>query len=111
MRAVIFICFVLHSIKVFPQHTITGRVKDAVNNEPLQYAVIGVKAETGPSVNSDKEGYFQLSVSQTADSLVVSIIGYRSQSIAINGMRNPLNIQMDRGPVDLNAVTITAQSN
>ncbi len=111
MKAVILICFVLQSITVFPQHTITGKVKDALNNEPLQYAVIGVKAESGPSVNSDKDGYFQLLVPQAADSLVVSIIGYRSRSIAINGMKNPLNIQMDRGPVDLKSVTITSQSN
>ena len=111
MKAVIFICFLLLSISAYSQHIITGKVKDASNGEPLQYAVVSLESGREISVNTDKEGYFQLSVPPSADSLIVSIIGYRSQLVAISAVKNPMNIELQRGPVDLKAVTITAESN
>ena len=52
-----------------------------------------------------------MSVPQAADSLIVSIIGYREQSLSISGVKSTMTIQMQRGPVDLKAVTVTAESN
>jgi hypothetical protein len=94
----------------FSQRIISGKIIDGVNGEPLQYAVIS-ETGAGISVNSDKEGYFQMSVPKNVDSLHISIIGYRRQSVAASKALKPLIIQMVRGPVDLNEVTITSESN
>jgi hypothetical protein len=94
----------------FSQRIISGKIIDGVNGEPLQYAVIS-EAGAGISVNSDKEGFFQMSVPKNIDSLHISIIGYRHQSIATSNAPKPLIIQMARGPVDLKEVTITSESN
>ncbi len=111
MKIVIFLTFLLLSISVYSQKIITGKIRDASNGEPLQFAVISLEAGKWISVNSDREGYFQLSVPQAADSLVVSIIGYRRLAVSISGANRSLNIMMQRGPVDLKAVTITAETN
>jgi hypothetical protein len=111
MKVLVFICCLVLSISGYAQHIIKGKVKDAVNGEPLQYVVISQVNGKGVSVNSDKEGYFQLSVPAANDSIFISIIGYRSQTIAISEVKSSLNIQMQRGLVDLKSVTITAESN
>jgi CarboxypepD_reg-like domain/TonB-dependent Receptor Plug Domain len=111
MKAVCLLCLLLLSISSYAQHIITGKVKDAITAEPLQYAVVSLESDQGISVNTDKEGYFQMTAPDKTDSIVVTIIGYKRQLAAVYGNYKPLSIQMQRGPVDLKAVTITAESN
>ena len=98
------------SIPAFSQHIISGKIYDRTNGEPLQYAVISQDGK-GLAVTSDREGYFQVSVPKGVDSLNISIIGYHSQSISIPKTVKLLHVEMERGPVDLESVTITPQSN
>jgi hypothetical protein len=111
MKAIFSICLSLLGLSVYAQYVVSGKVKDAGNGEPLQYAVVSLESARGMSVNTDKEGYFQMSVSETADSLVISIIGYTRQLVAVRRNQHPLNILMQRGAVDLKSVTITANPN
>jgi hypothetical protein len=89
---------------------VSGKIIDKLDREALQYAVIR-QVHSGLSETSDKEGRFQLSVPDLADSLKITIIGYNSQTISISRIKDLGMIEMQRGPVELRSVTITSQSN
>lgn len=110
MKIIFILLFILFSTAVFSQQIIRGNILDKTNGEPLQYAVIS-QGGRGTAVISDKEGYFQLTIGSSADSLNISIIGYRPLTLAVSKTKKPLLIQMDRGSVDLESVTIIPQSN
>src|ERR1700760_3589111 len=110
MRNIYIFFLIFCSIPAFSQQTISGKIIDKTNGEPLQYAVVSEDRQ-GIAVNSDKDGYFRISVAKQIDSLHVSIIGYQGKSIAISSIKHPWIIQLDRGPVDLESVPITPQSN
>lgn len=98
------------SIPVFSQHSISGKITDQLNNEPLQYASVstGIK---GNVIITDEQGYFQLSTPKEINRVYVSLVGYRSRYVEITQTQNPLVIHLQRGAVDLKEVTITPQSN
>ena len=110
MRNIYIIILILFSIPAFSQKTISGKIIDNTNGEPLPYAVIA-ENHHGIAVNSDKDGYFRISLPKQIDSLHISIIGYHAQSVAVSSIANPWIVRLDRGPVDLKSVTITPQSN
>ena len=110
MRNIYIIILIVCSVPAFSQKTISGRIIDKTNSEPLQYVVVS-EARHGVAVNSDKDGYFRISLSKQIDSLHISIIGYQSKSVAVSSITKPWIVQLDRGPVDLESVTITPQSN
>src|SRR5450432_862400 len=110
MKNICFILFTGLSLHAFSQHTVRGIIIDRISQEPLQYVVIR-QGEKGIAVTSDQQGHFQLTFSGDSASLSVSFIGYREQSVDLSGITKPLIIQMDRGPVNLETVTITSQSN
>ena len=98
------------SLGLHAQVTVRGKVVDKVNGEPIQYAVI--RQQKGlAAVTTDKEGYFQISLGETKDSLMISMIGYRSQTLAFQTWNHPWMISMEPGPVELQMVTITPESN
>src|SRR5450755_3430401 len=88
------------SFRVHGQYIVRGKILDKINGEPLQYAVISPYGR-GTAVTSDREGYFQLNMAQPADSLMISMIGYRSQTLGFNPLNKSWIIRMERGPVDL----------
>jgi hypothetical protein len=110
MKSVFILLFMVSSIPVFCQQIIRGKILDKINGEPLEYAVINPTGR-GTTVTSDKGGYFQLTAKEPLDSLNISIIGYRSLSVAVTKNKRPLIVRMERGPVELESVTITPQSN
>jgi hypothetical protein len=110
MRIKILLFLLTCSFRVQSQRLSSGKVLDKVNGEPIQYVVIH-QPGGGVSVATDKQGYFQISISRAADSLVVSMIGYHAQTLATNSLKQPCTIFLERGPIDLQTVTITSQSN
>jgi hypothetical protein len=98
------------SIPAFPQHIISGNVIDKISEEPLQYAVIS-QGSSGVAVSSDQQGHFHCILPKGETTVFVSMIGYRSQSVDIAKTARPVIIRLDRGPVDLQSITITPQSN
>ncbi len=110
MKIIITLLVFIFSIPVFSQRLVKGKVVDGTDGSALQYAVVS-QGSRGISASSDKEGYFQLTVPKAIDSLTVSIIGYRNQAVALSDFKKLLTIKMVRGPVDLQSVTITPQSN
>ncbi|MFC3197162.1 SusC/RagA family TonB-linked outer membrane protein [Parapedobacter deserti] len=83
--------------------TITGTVADHLGN-PVTASIV-VKNTPGVGTTTDERGAFTLSVPQTADSLVVSSVGYVRQTVAITG--NMVNVQLQAdGSFNLDEVVV-----
>jgi CarboxypepD_reg-like domain/TonB-dependent Receptor Plug Domain len=107
----IFILFQLvFTVHGFSQQTLTGNIVDKISGEPLQWAVVSEK-EKGFTVESNQRGYFQLALTKEKTAIYISLIGYRSQMIDITKIIGSLTIHLERGPVNLESITITPQNN
>lgn len=94
----------------FSQTIIKGTVIDRENGQPLTEAVIST-GKNGRNASTDNQGNFELHISKRTDSLYISYIGYQPQAIPTGKPSQPIHIALERGPVDLRAVTITPLSN
>jgi hypothetical protein len=75
MRIRFTIIFLLCSVYSFSQTKIQGVVKDSKNSDALPYCNIAIKGTTkGTIANSD--GVYQLTVDETKDTVVFSLLGY-----------------------------------
>ncbi|MDR3716830.1 MAG: TonB-dependent receptor plug domain-containing protein [Puia sp.] len=116
------------SLPAFSQLVIKGRVIDKNTRLPIEYAVVSIPVKGAATAHrtidaiTDQQGNFELRLKdagtgETGDSLRVSFVGYRSTALAWMGSRGrqdhsrPLLIEMERGPVDMKAVTIVPLSN
>ena len=63
------------------------------------------------SVSSDQQGHFQIGLPGSESNIFISLIGYLGKSIHPSSLAGPLIIQMDRGEIELETVTITPQNN
>src|SRR5258708_2550688 len=98
---IVFFCF----LSSYSQSIIKGKVIDKTSREPLENAIV-VDGEKGKAAITDQQGNFELRVPGTTDSLRVSFVGYQSQAIGIAKSAHAYLVQLERGSVDLKAVTI-----
>jgi TonB-linked SusC/RagA family outer membrane protein len=82
---------------------IRGRVTD-LEGTPLAGATVMVKG-TSLSVASDEQGQYTLSVPSTAQTLVVTLIGYETQELQI-GSQNVINVSLSSGTDALEEVVV-----
>jgi TonB-linked SusC/RagA family outer membrane protein len=64
---------------------IEGDVRDALSNEPLESVLISI---AGENTSSDKDGKFEIQVSDQNDYLVLQIPGYTTRLLRLNGKTN-----------------------
>jgi len=100
--------FVLKSTVIYAQ-TIEGVIKDAKTHEALPYVNIGLIGKATGTV-SDAVGSFSLTMSNNdADSLKISMIGYRSQTYLVGDLKKRtglLNITLEPRVTALKEVKI-----
>ena len=109
MKIIFILLFISYSIPALSQQIIRGNILDKTSSEPLQYAVIS-QVGRGTSVSSDKEGYFQLNIPVSVDSLNISIscitvttdinAGYHSRMLAVSRFQEAAYYYNGTGPVD-----------
>jgi CarboxypepD_reg-like domain/TonB-dependent Receptor Plug Domain len=110
MKSVFVSYLLIFSVHGFSQELLRGNIVDHVNGEPLQWAVISL-GKSGASVTSNQQGYFQITTNKRDSVIYVSLIGYHTQMIGLKNKHASMSIQLDRGPIDLESVTITSQTN
>ncbi|WP_075352220.1 SusC/RagA family TonB-linked outer membrane protein [Algoriphagus marinus] len=89
------------------QYTVTGNVTDERTGDPLIGASIILKGTTSGTI-TDLEGNFTLSLSTTNETeVIVSSIGYLSQTIAVRSGMSPLSIKMKQDATNLEEVVVT----
>ena len=109
MKALKIICLLifLSALSVSAQTVVTGHVVDD-HGEPLSSVIIkrytkGHKLDGYTSSGSD--GSFSIKA-EAGDSLIFSMLGFKTQRIAISGNMKPLTIRMSDGAIALKEVTV-----
>jgi TonB-dependent starch-binding outer membrane protein SusC len=74
------------------QETVSGTIIDGRTGEPLPGVNILIEG-TGTGTTTDISGFYTLTVLTSNETLIVSFIGYETQSIPIDG-RSEINIEM-----------------
>ena len=86
----LFFCFL--SISIFGQQQINGKITAVNDDENMAGVTIMVKGTTNGTI-SDIDGSFSIKV-EPGDTLVVSYIGYKTQTIGITSQTS-LNILLE----------------
>jgi hypothetical protein len=90
--------------------TITGRIIDAKNNDPIPQTNIQV-SDTQYGTASDDKGRYSLSLSSGAHVLNFSFVDYETKVIDLVVYENgEINLELDKTPVLLEEVVIQAQT-
>ena len=87
--------------------TVKGTVSDASNGEPITGAAIVVQGSTTSYALTDVQGAFSITAPRNGV-LVVSNMGYKTQSVEVNGM-TVINIALEQDAEYLDEVVVTAQ--
>ena len=105
-----FLCITvltLFSTVMYAQSTITGKIIDGDLNSPLPGANVIVKGTTnGTTTNFD--GDFSITAKTSSGEIVISYVGYVSQTIAFNGDTDLGSIIMKSSNVGLDEIMIVA---
>lgn len=89
----------------FSQETITGTILDGETSDPLPGASIVVKGTTR-GATTDFDGKFSLSVTDASGTLVISYLGYVSQSIAFTSAGSIGSITLEPDAQQLGEVVV-----
>src|SRR5688572_13971946 len=90
-------------LSVWAQKVISGKITDAQNN-PLVGATVNVRSSNN-SVQTDQNGNFSITVPNENAKLVISYVGYFSQTIDANKVNTSIQLQEDR--TNLSEVVVT----
>lgn len=100
--AIFFLAVVINA----QQFTIRGKVLDKTTNQAIPYSNIRV-ANTNYGTSSTIDGNFQIQLGKGNYKLIVSNIGYLSDTIAVRLNENKnLTIELEPTPINLNEVTV-----
>lgn len=108
----LFFSFILLSISTHAQETIVkGKITDANSGDPIPFANIIVQ-NTTTGTRTDFEGNYTLKIAGTADSLVVTFIGYKTKKKHIApGVSQIINFQLEEEIASLQEVVFEAGEN
>lgn len=97
--------FLFLSFSLFAQTTITGHVFSAADKNPIVGATVQVKGGKSATLTGS-DGSFTLTTSQKVTSLVISIVGYQTQTVPVNGS-SVGDISLAVSTTSLNDVVVT----
>ncbi|MBC8111625.1 MAG: TonB-dependent receptor [Verrucomicrobia bacterium] len=103
----LFFSFLLQNISAQEKFTVSGNIKDASNGEDLIGAAVFVK-ELSSGTTSNTYGFYALTLAKGKYQLVVSYVGYISQTFEVELSANQnLNVQLVEEQQQLAEVVIT----
>src|SRR4051812_48631916 len=86
--------------------TVRGVITDA-QNQPLAGATVQVQHQTISTV-TDENGKFSLNIPAARVELLVSYVGYQSQTLTVNRTETNLAIKLETGEGEMGEVVVTA---
>lgn len=103
-----FLIFSIHASSYAQQESIDvrGTVLDSITHQPISNATVNLKG-TDKRTNTDALGLFELKGGRIGDSIVISFVGYLSQTIKIEG-QNRLSIYLSPINNSVEEVTVVA---
>ncbi len=91
--------------------SISGKVTDALTNEPVPFATVIFKGTT-TGTNTDMDGKYSLSSANPTDSIICTLVGYKPVKMRVKkGQVQVINIVLSASKVELNEVVIKAGEN
>jgi hypothetical protein len=99
--------FVLLSVICHAQRTVSGRVIDKSNQQPVEYAMVQLMP-AGQWQAADKEGFFNITVNSDTARVLISGIGYEAQQATLSAGWPNQTVSLNRGVVDLKELVLTA---
>jgi|DewCreStandDraft_4_1066084.scaffolds.fasta_scaffold89768_1 hypothetical protein len=99
---------VFFSVATWAQRlTITGKITDAADGEPLPYASIGIKGKTISTIsNLNGEFDFHVPPEYRNDILVISMMGYENYEAPIWAIESPLTVRLHQHTTVLQEVVV-----
>lgn len=96
-----FLCVIVFSTQAQPSITISGKILDRENNEPLAFASIGIRGKSiGTISNSIGEFDFHIPSNYKNEVLIIRMLGYENIEIPIRDL-----LQEDTGVFKLHKAT------
>ena len=92
-QKLIIACLLLNVIS-YSQNSITGKIQNIENNEPLQYVNIGVFNEKIGTISGD-QGLFSLKLTESikpSDTITFSILGFKTEKFLLSALKQKDNI-------------------
>lgn len=86
--------------------TITGNLKDATTNEPIDMASIGT-IDSNLSAISNESGDFRITVPATTSSIYFSHLSYKTYSLTLNGKDETVALALEPNQILLEEVVVT----
>lgn len=105
-----FLFFWFMSSLVFSQNKnlISGSIKHQENNEPLPFASITLKNSAIGTISNENGAFdFYIPKNNQKDTLVISYIGFNSYLIALEQIKNPLEIKLEPANNVLNEIVLS----
>ncbi len=84
LQILIVFAFLMAAGGIVQGQTMSGTVLSASNNQPLNGVTVQLEGSTRATV-TDGAGYYGLSDVPASDSLTFSLVGFRTQVVAVNG--------------------------
>ena len=108
-KLTLIISFFIVSV-TFSQKTVTGMVIDSETKSPLPFANIISNIKTGSITDAD--GSFEFDNKEKINSITISYIGYKSQSIDINdSSSNYYKVELQKDIQNLNEIVLNGNEN
>ena len=89
--------------------TVRGIVRDTLTRDVLPYAHV-IQAETRRGVSADAHGRFEFAVGRGSTTLIISHLGYKSQSVFVQGTDTSISVSLTPIAYLLQEVSIYARS-
>lgn len=108
----LLLCLLVTLTEIHAQSTIvSGRVTDALTNEPIPFANVAFKGTTTGTV-TDFNGHYSITTDTPSDSLSASFVGYIPVTLRVSkGKSQTINFLLKVNKVDLGEVVIRAGEN
>lgn len=106
MKLTVLLVFILVNTMYTQQYNLTGSIFDGVNSERLSFANVRIE-NTFRGTSANSEGRFELKLKQDSYSIIISYLGYISDTLMVKLDRDrDLAIQLTPVGVDLPEITV-----
>ena len=98
----------LFSLPLFSQQTISGKIIDQTSQQPIPWVNIGIPNQALGTVSSE-DGSFSLPYVKLEDEVVISCLGFETQTLTIEQLQQQTTILLKEKPYTSPAVLVEAK--